>query len=105
MIAINAVWEAAVQARHAVPDPGPYPHAGETRFGPTYTAFLGGSTGSGGNDSKMGDHNFYQMLAPANWVTPHWDHHGFQVSTNLDGTGTMALAAFGSSLDIRVHFG
>jgi len=89
----TSVWEAAVLARHAVPDPGPYPHAGETRFGPVYSAYLSGSLGASASDSKMGDHNGNDMVSPANWTTPHWDHYQFSFSSNADGSGTMELVA------------
>jgi hypothetical protein len=86
-------WTGAVQVQHAVPDPGPYPHGNENKLGPIYTSYLSGSMGSGGYDSKMGDHNGQTLQFPADWVTPHWDHYSFQVISNVNGTGTMELKA------------
>lgn len=86
-------WTGALQVQHAVPDPGPYPHPGENKLGPVYTSYLSGSMGSGGYDSKMGDHNGQTLLFPADWVTPHWDHYSFQVISNVSGVGSMELKA------------
>lgn len=93
-----STWESAVQVQHAVDGP-PYPHGDEAPLGRVYTAYLSGSLGSSGFDSKMDVHPMTPgdlmpvSVSPADFVTPHWDHFSYTVTTNLDGTATATLYA------------
>lgn len=94
----TSTWESAVQVQHAVDGP-PYPHDDEAQLGRIYTAYLSGSLGSSGFDSKMGVHPMTPgdlmpvSASPADFVTPHWDHYSYTVTTNVDGTATATLYA------------
>lgn len=94
----TTTWESAIQARHAVSGP-PYPHGSEAELGRVYTAYLSGSLGATGSDSKMDVHplmpgdNLPVSVSPANFANQHWDHFSYTVTSNLDGTGTATLYA------------
>jgi len=96
--ASTTTWESAIQAQHAVPT-APYPHGNEAELGRIYTAYLSGSLGASGFDSKMDVHppipgdSLAVSVSPANFTTPHWDHFSYTVTSNLDGTGTATLYA------------